>query len=309
MNLARRFATATAIVLLAVSGSIPALRAEDTGAKMQMAVTAGDLELSGAFARATLPNAPVGGVYFTIVNKGAADDVLLSATSPVATSIDMHDMKMSGDVMQMSTLPNGIPIPAGQTVTLNPDGLHVMLNGLARPLVKGTMVPVSLTFAKAGTVTVQVMVEDYAAKGPDDGMAGMDMSGMSGMSSMEHGNGMGMAGDTSGMSDRDAIAAMQKAMFDKPDAPLQMGPIVVAGEYAISDWAQGPMGGRALLRKTDKGWGIHLCSGDSLKDPVALAKIGVPQDVAQQLAHDSPLPRPVSIQRSSNSMLRSMASR
>lgn len=90
--------------------------------------------------------------------------------------------------------------------------------------------------------------------------------------------------DQAGLSDVDAIAAMQKAMFDTPDNPLEMGPIVVAGEYAVSDWTQGAMGGRALLRKTDKGWAIHLCSGAGLKDAANLTQIGVPEHEAGELA-------------------------
>ncbi|WP_051960553.1 copper uptake system-associated protein [Devosia riboflavina] len=59
---------------------------------------------------------------------------------------------------------------------------------------------------------------------------------------------------------------------------------MIAGDYAISDWAQAGMGGRALLRKTDKGWGIHLCAGAGLRDAAELEKIGVPADIADDLA-------------------------
>mgnify|MGYP000889262014 CR=1 FL=1 len=40
------------------------------------------------------------------------------------------------------------------------------------------------------------------------------------------------------------------------------------------------------LKKTEKGWGIHLCAGDALKDAAELAKIGVPADIAHQLSVD-----------------------
>ncbi|MFY8031494.1 MAG: copper uptake system-associated protein [Devosia sp.] len=76
---------------------------------------------------------------------------------------------------------------------------------------------------------------------------------------------------------------MQKAMFDRPESSLTMGAIVVVGDYAITGWAQDGTGGRALLRKTAKGWGIHLCSGESLKDTAALVGMGVPEDVARSL--------------------------
>lgn len=251
------------------------------GAAVAADVTIGDIVIAGAFSRATLPNAPVGGGFLTLTNKGTTDDRLIAAASPVAGVMQLHEMKMEGDVMKMAELPNGIPVPAGQTVTLEPGGLHLMFMELKEPLVEGTQVPVTLTFEKAGTVEVLLDVQAFAAKAPDHSMHG-DASGHDAHAAHAHGNGAGM--DMTGMSDLDAIAAMQKAMFDKPDNPLTMGPVVVVGEYAISDWAQAGTGGRALLRKTASGWAIHLCSGAGLKDAMELAKIGVPHDVAHELA-------------------------
>ncbi len=134
---------------------------------MSDAVTVGDLEISGAFARATLPNAPVGGGYLTIVNHGNADDRLVSASSPVAGKTEVHEMKMEGDVMRMNELPDGLAIPAGETVSLTPGGLHIMFKDLAQPLVEGTRVPITLNFEKAGTVELELSVEGIAAKEPD----------------------------------------------------------------------------------------------------------------------------------------------
>lgn len=127
---------------------------------------AGDLEVSGAFTRATLPNAPVGGGFMTITNTGIEPDRLVSASSPVAGVAQLHEMKMEGDVMKMGELPDGIAIPAGETVTLEPGGLHIMLMDLKAPLVEGEEVPVTLTFEKAGTVEVLLEVAGSAADAP-----------------------------------------------------------------------------------------------------------------------------------------------
>lgn len=135
-------------------------------------VVLGDLTISGGFSRATLPNAPVGGGFVTITNKGASDDRLIAATSPAAGEVQLHEMAMEGDVMKMRELPDGIPVPAGETVSLQPGGLHMMFMQLAGPLVEGTSFPVTLTFEKAGTVTVELSVASPGAKVPD-GMAGM----------------------------------------------------------------------------------------------------------------------------------------
>ncbi len=135
-------------------------------------VALGDLTITGGFSRATLPNAPVGGGFVTITNKGAIDDRLVAVTSPVAGEVQLHEMAMEGDVMKMRELPDGIPVPAGETVSLQPGGLHMMFMQLTGPLVEGTSFPVTLTFEKAGSVTVELSVASSGAQAPD-GMAGM----------------------------------------------------------------------------------------------------------------------------------------
>lgn len=129
-------------------------------------VMAGDLMISGAFTRATLPNAPVGGGFLTITNHGAADDRLVSATSPASEIVQIHEMKMEGEVMKMAELPDGLVIGAGQTVELKPGGFHLMFMKLKAPFVEGQTVPVTLTFEKAGSVTVNLDVGSPAAQAP-----------------------------------------------------------------------------------------------------------------------------------------------
>ena len=58
--------------------------------------------------------------------------------------------------MKMNELPDGIAVPAGGTVTLAPGGLHLMFMGLKAPLVENETVPVTLTFAKAGTIEIEL---------------------------------------------------------------------------------------------------------------------------------------------------------
>ena len=136
------------------------------GLALAAEVTAGSLTITGGFSRATLPNAPVGGGFLTITNTGSEDDRLISATSPIAGEVQIHEMKMEGDVMKMAQLPDGLPIPAGQTVTLQPGGFHLMFMQLKQALVEGTKLPVTLTFEKAGTVEVELDIEGIAATAP-----------------------------------------------------------------------------------------------------------------------------------------------
>lgn len=177
-------AAALAVAMIAPLGVLPSSADDMTSMSMTAPAkswAAGDLILSAAYARATLPNAPVGGGFITITNKGTADDTLVSAASPMAGTVEIHTMSMDNGVMQMRELPQGVPVPAGKTVTFSPNGLHLMFMQLKGAFVQGKTVPVTLTFAKAGTVTVDLDVGGIAASAPpgaaDSGAAG-SMNGM-----------------------------------------------------------------------------------------------------------------------------------
>lgn len=155
-----------------VGGSAMVMAQADAGdnkmAGMDMAapVKLGDLEISGPFARATLPNQPVAGGYVTITNNGSAADRLVSVTSPAAAMVQIHEMAMEGDVMKMRELPDGLEIPAGQSVALSPGGLHLMFMKLNGPFEQGSKVPVTLNFEKAGSVEVELPVMPANAEAP-----------------------------------------------------------------------------------------------------------------------------------------------
>ncbi|WP_416408728.1 copper chaperone PCu(A)C [Agrobacterium rosae] len=128
-------------------------------------VKSGDLELSGAVAKAMLPGQPVGGGFVTIKNDGSSDDRLISVETPLAGRSEIHEMAMVNDVMKMRKLNEGIVIPAGKTVELTPGGLHFMFFNVKKPFAEGDKVPATLTFEKAGKV--DVVIEVGSAKGGD----------------------------------------------------------------------------------------------------------------------------------------------
>ena len=158
---------------LSLSAALPAL-AHDAPASAPHAAAAatkvGDIEISGAFTRATLPNAPVGGGFFTLTNAGSTEDRLVSVTTPIAKEAQIHEMGMEGDVMKMRQLKDGITIPAGETVELSPGGFHLMFMGLTGPIKEGDAVPVTLTFEKAGTITLDLIAGGTAADAPAHSM-------------------------------------------------------------------------------------------------------------------------------------------
>ena len=127
-------------------------------------IKAGKLTLQHPWTRATAGK--VGAGYTIIVNSGKTADQLVSATSPAVDKVEIHSMTMDGGVMKMRPLPDGIAIPAGGTTKLAPGGYHLMLLGLKKPLVEGTLVPVTLSFAKAGPVKIELKVEAAGAAEP-----------------------------------------------------------------------------------------------------------------------------------------------
>ena len=116
----------------------------------------GQLEIKTPWARATPGHAENGAAYLTIVSP--TTDRLTAASSPVAKKVELHTMSMEGGVMKMRPLA-AIDIPAGQTVTLSPGGMYIMLLGLTQPLREGQSFPLTLSFDHAGPRQVTVAIE------------------------------------------------------------------------------------------------------------------------------------------------------
>jgi hypothetical protein len=136
------------------------------------------------WARATPGGAKTGAVYMTLDNKSGTADRLTGVSSDVADKLQIHEMKVENGVMQMREIAGGLPIPAGGSVALKPGSYHVMLIGLKKPLTVGEKFPLTLTFEKAGNISVTVPVQAMGAAQDKGGMGGMqDKSG--GMGHME----------------------------------------------------------------------------------------------------------------------------
>lgn len=123
----------------------------------------GDLVIEHPWTRATPAGAPVAGGFFKVRNTGKTADRLISGTSAVAGTFEIHEMAVVDGIMKMRALDKGIEIPPGGEVVLKPGGLHVMFIGLAAPLEKGAKVKGTLVFEKAGKIEVEYTVEAIAA--------------------------------------------------------------------------------------------------------------------------------------------------
>jgi periplasmic copper chaperone A len=126
----------------------------------------GALQIGQPWARATPPTAPSGGGFLSITNTGTTPDRLISAKSPAADMVQVHEMKMDGNVMRMREVEKGLEIAPGATVTLAPGGLHLMMMGLKAPFKKDEKVPVTLVFEKAGSIDIELAVMPMGASPP-----------------------------------------------------------------------------------------------------------------------------------------------
>jgi copper(I)-binding protein len=143
------------------------------GAAAAQTYTAGSIEVSKAWARATPKGAQIGGAYMTVTNTGAEADRLLGGTSPVAGQVQVHQMSMDNGVMSMRPVQGGLEIKPGQTIELKPQSFHLMLTGLKQPLTQGERVKATLEFAKAGKIEVEYAIEAMGAQGPAAAKPGM----------------------------------------------------------------------------------------------------------------------------------------
>ncbi len=123
---------------------------------------AGTIVVERPHATVSMHGSKNGAVYFkSIKNSGKDADQLVAVKSQIADKTEIHEMKMDGDVMKMRAL-SAVDIPAGSVVSVmkgNPNGYHVMLLGLKKPLKAGDKFPLRLSFKKAGEVEVEVVVQ------------------------------------------------------------------------------------------------------------------------------------------------------
>jgi copper(I)-binding protein len=123
----------------------------------------GAVKVEQAWARPTVAGQSSGGGYVTLTSREG--DRLLGGSTSAAERVELHMMKMEGDVMRMRQV-ESIELPPGQTVKLEPGGLHLMFVGLKAPLKAGVTMPLVLRFAKAGEVKVEVPISTTAPKAP-----------------------------------------------------------------------------------------------------------------------------------------------
>ncbi|TWB11905.1 hypothetical protein FBZ89_12739 [Nitrospirillum amazonense] len=126
------------------------------------------IEATAAWSRPTIRGARAGVAFLTLRNKGPADR-LVGVEADVGKVAQIHMAEVVDGIARMRPLADGVALPAGGTVTLKPEGPHIMLMGLTQPLQVGQRVHLTLRFKAAAPLAVEATV---LAPGAEPGMGG-----------------------------------------------------------------------------------------------------------------------------------------
>lgn len=101
-------------------------------------------EVKNAWVRFTQPGQKTTGVFMTIT--APKNTQLIGISTPVASTAELREMAMEGDVMKLRPVNGGLVLPAGKPVELKPGSYHVMLTGLKDIMPKDSTVTLTLRF-------------------------------------------------------------------------------------------------------------------------------------------------------------------
>ncbi len=134
---------------------------------MAATMSANALSISNPVIRAVPPNSANSAVYLLITNSGKDDKQLVAVSTPVAKMSELH-RTVDRDGMMVMVRQEAVPLPAGESVSFEPGGLHLMLMGLKKNLVEGEWLPVTITLSDGENMSfvAQVSRLTYMAEPP-----------------------------------------------------------------------------------------------------------------------------------------------
>lgn len=141
--------------------SFKLLSAAALAACMSTAAFASDMaiKVTDSYARSASPASKTGAAFISLMNLADSDDRLVGAASPAAKRVELHTHLENDGIMKMVHVEEGFPVEAGGMLMMQRGGQHVMLMGLTGALEQDAMVPVTLTFEKAGDIEIMVPVD------------------------------------------------------------------------------------------------------------------------------------------------------
>ena len=126
------------------------------------AVFGADVEIDGAYARASIPNVPNSAAFFVIKNNSDKDIAITSANSDVAEKNELHTHIKENKMMKMMKIEK-LVVPAKSSLELKSGGDHVMLMGLKKELKVGDEINLELSFSDGDKKNIKVPVKDLAS--------------------------------------------------------------------------------------------------------------------------------------------------
>lgn len=126
------------------------------------AVFGADVEIEGAYARASIPNAPNSAAFFVIKNNSDKDIAITSANSDIAEKNELHTHIKENQMLKMMKIEK-LVVPAKSSLELKSGGDHVMLMGLKKELKAGDEISLELSFSDGDKKSIKVPVKDLAS--------------------------------------------------------------------------------------------------------------------------------------------------
>ena len=126
------------------------------------AVFGADVEIDGAYARASIPNVPNSAAFFVIKNNSDKDIAITSANSDIAEKNELHTHIKENKMMKMMKIEK-LVVPAKSSLELKSGGDHVMLIGLKKELKAGDEISLELSFSDGDKKSIKVPVKDLVS--------------------------------------------------------------------------------------------------------------------------------------------------
>lgn len=123
--------------------------------------SANELSVSNAWVKAT--DGTMTGAFALITNKSGEEVKIVSATTTASKKTELHETVETDGKSVMQAKPGGFSIPAGESLTLQPGGNHIMIMGLTKPIKAGDQVSVSMTLESGDPVEFQAQAKESSA--------------------------------------------------------------------------------------------------------------------------------------------------
>ena len=121
--------------------------------------TASVIQIEDPWARAVPPNASNSAIFLDLRNESEQLRKLVGVHSEVAERVELHTTKDEDGMLRKERLQE-VPIPALETQSFHPGGIHIMLIGLRGPLEVGRVIELELVYADQSKETISVPVDE-----------------------------------------------------------------------------------------------------------------------------------------------------